>query len=190
MNARELPTTGDALLWGEVAGRAELSQCQRYRYSLERRWDNAPRYVLWVMLNPSIADAVLDDATIRRCMGYARAWGYGGILVGNLYAWRATDPRELDRAANAGLDVIGPENGRHLSTLIARASLVMCAWGRSGPLNQAKFEVMQRLRPPVVPHYLKLNANAEPAHPLRLPKSLKPTPWDYFTRPTSPGVGG
>lgn len=178
----------------DVSGRAIFSACGLYRYTLERSWASLPRYVLWLMLNPSTADAEKNDATIRRCLGYARAWGYTGILVGNLYAWRSTSPAGLLAAAAKGADIIGPENDRYVRGLVRRSSLVVCAWGRSGPLTAAKFQVMQLFRPPReigVPdlHLLRMNANQEPAHPLRLPKSLEPVRWDYF-RNAGNGAGG
>jgi hypothetical protein len=179
--------------------RAELSECGRYRYTLERAWAQLPRYVLWLMLNPSTADAAKDDATIRRCIGYARAWGYTGILVGNLYAWRSTSPRGLLYAGAAGSDPIGPENDRHVRGLVTRAELVVCAWGQTGPLTEARQRVLQILRPrrhggdcPHEPHALKFNANGEPAHPLRLAAKLQPAHWPIWDKlaDLGPGHGG
>lgn len=108
---------------------AIISACGFYRYTLERHWGRAsrewPRPVLWIMLNPSTADASEDDNTIGRCAGFADSWGYTGILVANLYAYRATDPRELKKAA----DPIGPENYRYLHELSGRAALTVAGWG-------------------------------------------------------------
>ncbi|MDB5297796.1 MAG: hypothetical protein JWO31_3779 [Phycisphaerales bacterium] len=78
---------------------AVLSPCERYRYVLHRWWDESKPAVCWLMLNPSTADAATDDPTIRKCCGFARAWGAGGIAVVNLFALRATDPR---RSTTAG----------------------------------------------------------------------------------------
>src|SRR5262249_14212908 len=91
----------------EVRRAAVISDCGRYRYSLTRRWGDAaePR-ALFVMLNPSTADAEQDDPTIRRCIGFAKAWGMGSLEVVNLYALRATDPAALLSAP----DPIGPKN--------------------------------------------------------------------------------
>src|SRR5581483_4090035 len=85
-------------------------------------WD---RSVLWVMLNPSTADANEDDNTIGRCVSFSDSWGYSGILVANLYAYRATDPKTLKAAA----DPIGPENYRYIRALSERAALVVVGWG-------------------------------------------------------------
>jgi hypothetical protein len=169
----------------DFPGRAVFSDCGNYRYTLERAWASLPRYVLWLMLNPSTADASTSDATIRRCLGYTRAWGYTGILVGNLYAWCSTSPAALASVA----DPIGPDNLMHLRGLIRRASLIVCAWGQTGPSTLARFEALQLLRPnAVAPHYLKLNHNGEPGHPLRLPKTLEPKRWDVF-RNSGNGAG-
>lgn len=74
-----------------MISKANISACDRYSYSLERVWDKGgyKNLCLFIMLNPSTADAHIDDPTIRRCIGFAKSWGYGGILVGNLYAFRA-----------------------------------------------------------------------------------------------------
>src|SRR3989449_11540410 len=101
-----------------------FSRCGTYRYALWRRWAAGPQ-VLFVMLNPSTADAQRDDPTIRRCIGFARRWGCGGIEVVNLFALRATDPRRLRYTR----DPVGPENVAHLARAAGRASLVGAAWG-------------------------------------------------------------
>lgn len=96
----------------EVATTAGISECGTYRYWLCREWSPGLDSLVWLMLNPSTADATQDDPTIRRCMGFARRWGYGGITVVNLYAYRATNPRDLLTAA----DPVGPENDRYCPT--------------------------------------------------------------------------
>lgn len=96
---------------------ATISPCQKYRYALGRCWDHAGKRVVFAMLNPSVADATADDPTIRRCIRFARKWGYGSLEVVNLFAWRATDPKELRIAADPiGLDndaeIVQAANGR------------------------------------------------------------------------------
>lgn len=170
---------------------AIFSPCMRYRYTLERAWASLPRYVLWIMLNPSTANSTTNDATVRRCIGYAKAWGYTGILVGNLYAWRSTSPRALFDVRGSE-EQIGPENERHLRGLLRRASLVVCAWGQSGPTTLAKLYAMNLCREGGqfrALHCLKLNNNCEPSHPLRLSKKLQPMRYLPFVD-DGPGAGG
>lgn len=110
---------------------AIISECGRYRYRLER--GEAPR-LAFVMLNPSTADAELDDPTIRRCMGFAKREGFAGIVVGNVYALRSTDPRALLEAANP----FGPENDRYLLQIAAEHDRIVCAWGANVIESHAK----------------------------------------------------
>lgn len=109
---------------------ADLSEDGVYRYELVRRWSVDPM-VCWVMLNPSTADADLDDPTIRRCMGFASTWGCGGIRVVNLFALRATDPKEIKRHHAP----IGDRNGTAIMRAIQApdTSFVVAAWGASNP---------------------------------------------------------
>lgn len=121
---------------------ASFSRCGRYRYSLTRRWSEAGGTVAFVLLNPSTANARRDDPTIRRCMGMARSWGYGGIEVVNLYAWRATRPRDLRRAA-------APETAHNVRVVLRaarRADLVVVAWGNHGAWRAAGATMLGRLR--------------------------------------------
>lgn len=109
----------------EVWRDAVLSNDGMYRYELTREWDPEPPLV-FVMLNPSSADALVDDRTIIRCMGFARSWGYGGIVVVNLFAYRTFDPREMAQAA----DPVGPENAEYLDKALAEHPHgVVAAWG-------------------------------------------------------------
>lgn len=173
-----------------ASARALISDCGRYRYTLERAWASIPRYVLWVMLNPSTADGTTCDPTIRRCVNFARSWNYTGILVANIYAWRATDPRELWRASARGHNIVGPENMRHVAGLLHRAGLVVCAWGKEGPSTAARGDVLTAIRRSgLQPHALRMNGTGEPAHPLRLHKGLRAAPWDVFRDPGN-GHGG
>lgn len=103
---------------------ATLSECGTYRYDLTRSWGDGP-WVTFVMLNPSTADAETDDPTIRRCMGFARSWGYDGIHVVNLFGFRAADPKALRAAA----DPLGPENNHYVKAAIERSDLVVVGWG-------------------------------------------------------------
>lgn len=105
---------------------AIFSPCSRYRYRLERDLGAIGSHhdsVAFIMLNPSTADAERDDPTIRRCIGYARLWGYRRLIVGNAYAWRSTDPAGLWTAP----DPVGPDNAFHLEQIARDAELVVCA---------------------------------------------------------------
>jgi hypothetical protein len=143
-------------------GGATFSANGRYRYRLWRRWDRSRPVVVFVMLNPSTADADKDDPTIRRCIGFARAWGYGGIEVVNLFAYRATLPRSL-RAVD---DPVGPENGRHIRRAVARADLVVLAWGAHA--RASRLLSLPRAR------CLGLTRAGQPRHPLYLRREARP----------------
>jgi len=112
--------------WDGIARSAELSECGRYRWWLSRALPgDGQGVVCFVMLNPSTADGKLDDPTIRRCIGFARAWGFGRLSVRNLFALRATDPSELATAN----DPTGGERGDNELMAARTADLVVCAWG-------------------------------------------------------------
>lgn len=111
-----------------VAADAVVSPCGRYRYLLTRSWDAARPAVGFVLLNPSTADHRTDDPTVRRCVGFARAWGFGEVRVGNLFALRASDPTALLDTVAAGGDPVGRENAAHLRALGAE-EIVVLAWG-------------------------------------------------------------
>ncbi len=112
----------------EIARDALFSPCRAYRYRLTRFWGRGV-ILPFVMLNPSVADDIIDDPTIRRCMGFARREGAGGVIVANLFAFRATRPRELAMTPNA----VGPDNQEALDALardaVANAAIIICAWG-------------------------------------------------------------
>lgn len=125
------PTLNDAI----------VSDCGRYRYMLTRKWNKNLPVVVFIMLNPSTADASLDDPTIRRCIGFGRSHGFGGLQVLNLFALRATDPMQLRTAQ----DAIGTDNDAHLITALnmaaATSTPVIAAWGVHGVYNNRAAEV-------------------------------------------------
>ena len=122
----------DAAQAGPMRRTAILDPTGRYRYSLTRTWDpDAPR-ACFCLLNPSTADATRDDPTLRRCLGYARRWGFGSVEIVNIFALRATDPRELKRAR----DPIGPRNDAAIRRAARRATLVVAGWGAHGNLHE------------------------------------------------------
>jgi len=106
---------------------AIISQDGRYRYALGRDIDRSKddKPVLFIMLNPSTADATKDDPTIRRCRFFAKKWGANGLVVANLYAFRTTNPKDLWKQD----DPVGPENDRHIQMLAEACGAVVCAWG-------------------------------------------------------------
>lgn len=115
-----------ATLHASAYGTATISECGRYRYSLERITDVAGPNVAWLMLNPSTADASKDDPTIRKVVGFSRRAGYGVALVVNLFAWRATDPRDV--RTNLA-DAEGAFNCAAIMQAVAISDAVVCAWG-------------------------------------------------------------
>lgn len=188
---------------------AVLSPCRTYRYALHRRWDfdevppaqadlySTPKYAtpprppaVFVMLNPSTADATEDDATIRRCVRFAQMWGRGGLVVVNLYAYRATNPKDLlgkkvycDGASSGGPPdgIVGPENAVALSSSFGLVTdYVVAAWGAF-----AAPDIASRIQDVVVLasamkvelRVLRLTDSGQPHHPLRLPNACRPVPW-------------
>lgn len=144
-------------------GRALLSVCGDYRYLLSRRWGTGGQ-MLFIMLNPSTADGLTDDATIRKCMGFARRAGCGSISVVNLYAYRATVPSRMFAAE----DPVGPDNDAHIIDALKHSSDVMCAWGNHARQERVQ-QVKELIRQSGVKAWaLKINANGSPAHPLML----------------------
>lgn len=149
---------------------AEFSVCGTYRYALWRIWKpEAPR-VLFIGLNPSSADGQSDDPTVRRCLGYARSWGYGSLALANLFAYRSTNPACL-RAAE---DPVGPLNDRWLQDLAREADLVVAAWGDHGRFDQC-WKAGAAMRE--ILYCLGTTKLGQPRHPLYLKKNLQPILW-------------
>lgn len=116
---------------------AQFSECRVYRYALWRTWNPDAPYTLFIGLNPSTADETEDDPTIRRCIGFAKTWNTGGIVMVNLFAFRATRPADMKAAS----DPVGPENNRHLQMYGDSAGLVVAAWGNHGEYRDRHREV-------------------------------------------------
>ncbi len=150
---------------------AVFSPCRRYRYALYRRWAEGSQ-VAWIMLNPSTADEQDDDPTIRRCIGFSKAWGHGGLVVGNLFALRATDPRELYAI---GRDPVGPENDGHLRRMAAESAVVVAAWGNHGTLH-ARGEIVQKMIGGM--YSLGLTRSGQPKHPLYVAAATPLVLWE------------
>jgi hypothetical protein len=152
---------------------ASFSRCRKWRYLLWRQWADGPS-ANFLMLNPSTADEVKLDPSCTRARVYAERWGFGALVVTNLFAWRATDPDEM----KAARDPVGLQNDQSILKAAQEADLVVCAWGNHGAhLGRSKkvLELLNRNKASL--HALRLNANGEPAHPLYLPGALRPAPW-------------
>jgi hypothetical protein len=145
---------------------AELSLDGIYRYNLERRWAEGPM-ALFVMLNPSTADAAVDDPTIRKCIGFARRWGMGGVRVVNLYAARATDPKALRDFS----DPVGPVNNTAIERAVHESPIIVAAWGANpGPLPGRIPHVKALIRAGGKDAMtLGLTKHGQPRHPLYAP---------------------
>ena len=113
-----------------------------YRYRLSRTWDARKLPLVWIMLNPSTADAEVDDPTIRRCISFSKREGAGGLEVLNLFALRATDPKKLRQVS----DPVGPDNDRWIRGVLAPHSRVIAAWGEHGKYLGRDFAVLKNLR--------------------------------------------
>lgn len=147
---------------------AQLSADRAYRYVLWRIWGRGPLAV-FVGLNPSTADEREDDPTIRRCVRFARDWGFDGLAMVNLFAFRATDPREL-RTSD---DPIGPDNDVVLERVCADAGIVVAAWGAN---RMARDRAQDVVESEVLGGFsvLSLTASGHPLHPLYARASCVP----------------
>ncbi len=153
---------------------AKFSKCGMYRYSLWRRWvSHDDTRVLFIMLNPSTADETENDPTITRCIGYAQSWGFGELVVCNLFAYRSTDPKHIKYAT----DPVGADNNALIIEQVMVADLIVCAWGSRGSHLGRSEEVMKLIKG-YEPHYLKMTKSGEPSHPLYLKKVLTPLRFD------------
>ena len=148
---------------------AIISECGNYRYELKRIWDDSKPWVLFVCLNPSTADHEKEDNTSRVCINYAKRWGYGGLVIANLFAYRSTDKSVLYQVA----DPVGPENDQHLQGLSKEAVETVCAWTDDGAFMERDLAVLPLLKSPKCLTILK---SGRPGHPLYKSKDLKPMP--------------
>lgn len=169
-----------------------FSPCRKWRYTLWRDWawqisglnghhhftedphfDYFPgkphQFVQFIGLNPSTADETKNDPTVRRCVNFAKAWGFGAMCMTNIFAWRSTDPAALYRQH----DPIGPENDRWLKDVAAEATLVVCCWSNHGSLGGRSAQV-KRLLESIDLHCFKMSQQGQPWHPLYLPGNIQP----------------
>lgn len=167
---------------------AEFSECMAYRYALWIIWNSAVKPQMFIGLNGSTATHLEDDPTVRRCVDYAQRWGAGGLCMANAAAYRATDPKVM--LAYEG-DKIGPENTiAYLEKLAAQCqNKPIAAWGKHATkirwgghdgLSECKWNRHQELMKFMGPlDCLRLNSDGTPCHPLYLPASLTPIPFNY-----------
>ena len=152
------------LRWSEPWG-AVFDDSQAYRYALWRCWNPEAATVVFIMLNPSTADAASDDPTIRRCCGFAKAWGYGSVEIVNLFAFRATLPRDLRRSAQP----VGNENDRYILEAVEAAAKIVVAWGNWLGRDRSLLSLLATT--PL--HCLGINQSGQPRHPLYVKRDTK-----------------
>ncbi|TCP93453.1 hypothetical protein EDC44_1182 [Cricetibacter osteomyelitidis] len=152
----------------QIESGAILSDDRQYRYVLWRIWDPLKPMVTFIGLNPSTADEKENDPTIIQCINFAKYWGYGGIYMLNLFAYRSTDKSKLSQVENP----IGAENDRYFMEYADKAEKIIAAWGNDGSyLNRSK-QVCELLNKPLFA--LKINSSGEPHHPLYIPIDIEP----------------
>jgi hypothetical protein len=171
---------------------AFISRDERFRYWLLREWDATKPKALFIMLNPSTADAKVDDATIRKCIGFSQRLGFGGFYVINLSAFRARHPRDLFSFLIMRPDLFREEK-KQLDLMMQRAvdekMTAICAWGSKGrKLNTRVVKILKRLRHNGIPYKaLRFALDGTPYHPLMLPYECGLL--DYHTWPDSSHTG-
>lgn len=148
---------------------ALFSPCRRYRYTLTRTWDLTLPVVNFIMLNPSTADETLDDPTIARQIVRSKLWGYGGLVITNIFAWRSTDPSVLPHVA----DPVGPLNDDIIAVTALHSDLVIVGWGNHGGLNGRAQAVLKLLQSRTL-KALKVTKEGHPQHPLYIGYSVVP----------------
>jgi hypothetical protein len=159
---------------------AIFSTCEKYRYVLWRRWGDAPP-LAFIGLNPSTADASQDDPTIRRCIGFAKRFQAGGLVMLNLFAFRATDPSALVLFANpdhpeAG---VGPNHDEMIRPWMGLCNKAIAAWGASVPHRSARPTVLSAMAVDTIGGLwcLGQTKDGSPRHPLYLKKDATPSVW-------------
>ena len=158
---------------------AIISDCSKYRYELHREWDKDKKKVLFIMLNPSTADADNNDLTTIRCINFAKKWGYGGIMIGNIYPFRAKRPKDLKKWLEISMNPMAlNKNMKHVREMAKQTDLIVCAWGcnyKGGTPDWV--EELGDL------HYLELcDDGITPKHPLgNLSKDLVPIKYKLNT---------
>lgn len=146
-----------------------ISPCTKYRYFLSSHISEQKKTLTFVMLNPSIANALEDDPTIKRCKGFCKSLGYGTLNVVNLFAHISPDPWELYKTD----DPVGPENTEHLLKAAESSQMIICAWGTKGTINKQNENILNLLKGFDL-HALKITKHKHPSHPLYLKAESTP----------------
>lgn len=152
------------------------SRCDRYRYGLSRQWDATRPALLFIMLNPSTADEFRNDPTVARCETRARTMGFGAVMVANIFAFRATRPADLRRAAAPN----GARNDEVVDCWAQRAGMTIAAWGVHGGHQGRGPEVAKRISGSL--HHLGLTKAGHPRHPLYVSFASQPEEWPVTAR--------
>lgn len=152
-----------------ILSTAIFSDCRRYRYDLMRRWNTEGRKIVFIGLNPSTADEETNDPTVTRCMRWAYRWSYSEMHMLNIFAYRSTDPKQLDKV----IDPVGSETDRYISQECEDAETVICCWGNWGKYLDRGQEARYLL------NHLELwcfdiTKLGQPKHPLYLPNGIIP----------------
>jgi hypothetical protein len=153
---------------------AILSEDGKYRYRLSREWGTGAGRVSWLMMNPSTADALVDDATIRKCVEFSQRWGFNALDVINLYSLRSRDPKVLLTIQKEELD--GPEADIHYHNVLHNSSLLVLAWGCESTLKSLGIVKLssnvvndvKRWYPKLIVKCLGQSKTGNPYHPLML----------------------
>jgi len=159
---------------GDAPSTAVYSDCERYRYSLTRVWDNVGTRVHFVMLNPSTATEIQNDPTVERCERRARALGHGAFRVTNIFAWRDTDPKKMRSAK----EPVGEHNDQTILDGVDWANFTICAWGTHGEhLNRGKTVIDLLEKSNAELFHLGLSKAGHPKHPLYIAYTQQPKMW-------------
>jgi hypothetical protein len=163
---------------------AIISICKLFRYELRRIWDDRLPLLVVCMLNPSVADDEVEDPTLRELIFFARRWGYGGLLIVNLYAFRSSSPKEMFAR---GLNAFGPDNDNYIKAAIeyaaANGGKMLAAWGNDGNAGGYYIYVAHLAREQKVKLICLGTTNSgQPKHPMargkhRIPRDQMPIEW-------------
>ncbi|HHN8403925.1 TPA: DUF1643 domain-containing protein [Morganella morganii] len=158
---------------------AYISNDGKYRYDLWRLWDESKPKIMFIGLNPSTADQEIDDSTITRCIDFSVKWGFGGLIMCNLFAFRATKPKEMLNAS----EPVGIETDMVLLERAKEVDVIVAAWGNDGGFMGRSGSMLSLLSDNLLSdklYYLKLNKTGEPRHPLYIHGETKLTKWQHI----------